>query len=71
VEVVDGVGELFRAGDAADLGRQLRELLADPARLATLGARARERIGREYGWEAVAGRTADLYRSLLSGGRNG
>jgi glycosyltransferase involved in cell wall biosynthesis len=64
-EVLNGVGESFRAGDAGDLGRRLHALLLEPARLAALGAGARARIEAEYDWERVADRTADLYRSLL------
>lgn len=63
-EVVDGVGELFRAGDALDLGRRLREMLAEPRHLEALGRRARERIAHDYGWDAVARRTREVYDSL-------
>lgn len=64
LEVLEGVGESFRSGDAADLGRRLRELLAAPERLAAMGRKARARIEAEYDWERVADRTAALYRSL-------
>ncbi|MGQ0722662.1 MAG: glycosyltransferase family 4 protein [Candidatus Eiseniibacteriota bacterium] len=64
-EVLDGVGESFRAGDAGDLARRLHALLAEPDRLATLGAKARARIEAEYDWERVADRTVQVYRSLL------
>lgn len=64
LEVLGGAGEAFRAGDAADLGRRLLELLADGPRLARLGRAARARIAAEYDWERVADRTAALYREL-------
>jgi glycosyltransferase involved in cell wall biosynthesis len=66
VEVVDGVGEVFRAGDAADLGRQLRALLDKPDRLLEMGRRARERIATEYDWDRVALETKALYEELLA-----
>jgi glycosyltransferase involved in cell wall biosynthesis len=65
VEVVQGVGEVFRRGDAEDLARRLRELLEDPGRLASMGARARARIAAEYDWDRIADRTHALYASLL------
>ena len=64
-ELVEGVGWMFRAGDAADLGHRLREGLASPDRRAELGAAARERIRAEYDWESVVDRTAAIYDSLL------
>ncbi|MBZ0267052.1 glycosyltransferase family 4 protein, partial [bacterium] len=64
-EVLDGVGETFRAGDAADLGVALRRILADEAGRMENGRRGRERIEREYDWERVTDRTAALYESLL------
>lgn len=63
-EVVAGAGEVFRRGDAPDLGRVLRALLADPARRAALGAAARARIAERYDWDRVTDRTLELYRSL-------
>jgi glycosyltransferase involved in cell wall biosynthesis len=63
-ELVDGVGELFRTGDPADLGARLAALLASPDRRAEMGARARERIRSEYGWDRVVERTAAVYDSL-------
>jgi glycosyltransferase involved in cell wall biosynthesis len=66
-EVLDEVGESFRAGDAGDLARRLHALVGEPARLAALGAGARARIEAEYDWERVADRTVELYRSLLDG----
>ena len=66
VEVVEGCGTLFRRGDEADLGRQLKAMLGDPGPLAALGAAARERIRARYDWDRVAEQTLDLYRSLLA-----
>ncbi|MFN8179473.1 MAG: glycosyltransferase family 4 protein [bacterium] len=66
VEVVDGVGEVFRRGDADDLGRQLRRLLGMPEQLAEMGRRARERIASEYDWDRVTVQTRELYASLFA-----
>jgi glycosyltransferase involved in cell wall biosynthesis len=41
---------LVRPGDAADLGRGLRELVESPARRVELGARARTRALERYTW---------------------
>jgi alpha-maltose-1-phosphate synthase len=49
-----------------DLGARLGELLADPARAADLGRAGRERAVAEFGWDAVAERTLEVYRSVLA-----
>ena len=64
VEVVQGVGETFASGDVPDLGRRLKELLPDAPRRRGMGIAARDRIAREYDWERVTERTAEVYRSL-------
>jgi glycosyltransferase involved in cell wall biosynthesis len=69
LEVVAGVGQTFRAGDAADLGERLRELLATPERLAELGRAGRERIERDYSWEGVVRDTVRVYESVLKESR--
>lgn len=65
-EVLDGVGETFREGDVADLGRRLRELLPDGPRRAAMGEAGRQRIADEYDWERVTDRTLELYSELLA-----
>ena len=42
-------------------------LAADPGRARRMGLAGRARAVEEFGWEAVAARTADLYRSLVRG----
>jgi starch synthase len=72
-EVVDdgrtGLLAHYDAGDPAaferDLAARLTELLADPARAAALGRTGRERAVAEFGWEAIAMRTLEVYRSVL------
>jgi alpha-maltose-1-phosphate synthase len=53
------------AAFAADLAGAANRLLADPALAATMGRAARARVEAEFGWPAIAGRTAELYASLL------
>jgi glycosyltransferase involved in cell wall biosynthesis len=65
LEVLEGVGATFRAGDARDLGAKLEELLSQPAELARLGGLARKRIETDYDWERIAASTSALYESLL------
>jgi starch synthase len=72
-EVVDdGETGLLVHYDAADpdgfearLATALNSLLTDPDRAAALGRAGRERAVAEFGWDAIAARTADLYRTLL------
>lgn len=52
----------FRAG----LATGVNELLADPARAAEMGRAGRKRVIAEFSWAAVAERTADVYRSVLT-----
>ena len=51
---------------AHDLADAVNTLLADPARLAVMGVRARERVERFFSWASVARRTCDLYRDAMS-----
>jgi starch synthase len=50
----------FRAGLAA----AVNALVADPARAVAMGLAGRQRAVTEYGWDAIAARTVELYRSL-------
>jgi starch synthase len=52
--------EEFRTG----LADAVNELLADPARAATMGVAGRERAERDFAWSAAAARTVEIYRSL-------
>ncbi|WP_375476919.1 glycogen synthase [uncultured Jatrophihabitans sp.] len=49
----------------AGLATAVNELCADPARAATMGRAGRERATHEFGWDAIAHRTVELYESLL------
>jgi starch synthase len=52
--------EEFQAG----LADAINALCGDPARAAEMGVAGRARAVREFGWDAIARRTADLYESL-------
>jgi starch synthase len=47
------------------LAQALNRLVADPAEAARMGAAGRERSEREFGWDTVARRTADVYDEIL------
>ncbi|MFI8932335.1 glycogen synthase [Streptomyces sp. NPDC053474] len=48
-----------------DLGLLLNHLSADPRRAAAMGAAGRYRACREFGWDAVARRTVEVYEDVL------
>jgi len=50
----------------ADLAARMAELLADPRRAAEMGARGRARVVQDFGWPAIASRTAEVYRAALA-----
>jgi starch synthase len=71
--VVDGeTGLLVRydesdpAGFERDLATRLTELLEDPSRAATMGRAGRERAVADFGWDAIARRTVELYDDVVS-----
>jgi glycosyltransferase involved in cell wall biosynthesis len=63
--VADGeTGLFFRPGDKADLARQTRRLLDDPARGRAMGEAGRRRAAEQFPADRMAERFADLYDSL-------
>ncbi|MGH8823485.1 MAG: glycogen synthase [Jiangellaceae bacterium] len=72
-EVVDdGVTGLLVPYDAADpaafegsLAEAVGELAADPGRAGEMGRAGRERAVTDFGWDAVASRTVEIYRAVL------
>lgn len=52
--------EAFQAGLAA----AVNAVVADPARAASMGEAGRQRAVREFGWDSIAAKTVELYRSL-------
>ena len=64
-EVVGDAGIVVPAGDSAALASALGELLADPSRRATLGAKGRARIEQAFSWRLAAERLVEYYREVL------
>lgn len=70
--VIDGqTGRLVAPGDLGALAGVVRELLADPAGRATMGAEARRRALQRFDWSIVAAATeqilADVARNPMNG----
>jgi D-inositol-3-phosphate glycosyltransferase len=66
--VLDGrTGALVPPRDPAALAQRLRELLADPARLAAIGSAAATRARSRYGWGRIASETELLYQRVRAG----
>ena len=70
--VADGETGLLVDYDEADpaafeagLAEAIETMTADPAAAALMGEAGRARAVRDFGWDAVARRTADLYEELL------
>lgn len=59
-------GLIFPEGNADLLAEHLRHLLNDPLLTATLRERGLKRVASFYAWEAVAQRTVEAYRAVLS-----
>jgi D-inositol-3-phosphate glycosyltransferase len=65
--VVDGVtGVHVPPRRPEELTRAIRDLLSRPRLRAAMGAAGAERARRRYGWDTIAGRTADLYARLAA-----
>lgn len=64
-ELVDGVGFLFRPGDAADLERMLRLLIADAQVREAAGKAAKQRIQEEYLWPKIAAEIEQTYLEMV------
>ncbi len=70
--VADGETGLLVHYDAADpatfeseLARAVNEVVTDPQRARSMGAAGRERAVAEFGWDAAARKTMDIYESVL------
>ena len=48
------------------LAAAVNALVADPERAVTMGKAGRERAVRDFGWDAVAARTLEIYTSVVS-----
>jgi starch synthase len=48
-----------------DLADALTEVVSDPTRAAQMGEAGRRRAEAEFGWDQIAARTHEIYKSLL------
>ena len=60
-----GQGEVFRAGDAADLARAIRDVLTDPRRYRAVYEGPNSPLA-QWTWEGQAKRLAAVYRDVMS-----
>ena len=66
VVVKDGItGVLTPPGDVDALVAALEPLMRDPAAAAAMGARARQRVVKQFSLDAEADRIAEVYRTLV------
>ena len=71
-EVVGDAGVYFRPGDSEALAARLREVAAWPAaRLNEVGAEMRARAEQHFAAPLQSKRLGEIYRQLLTGGRQG
>lgn len=63
-ETIGDAGVAFAAGSAADLRRNLLELLQDQERIGLLGSKAQRRIDEVYNWEHVVDQLEKVYENL-------
>lgn len=60
-------GVTFAPEDPADLTEAVHALLSDRERARVLARRARAMVHEQYGWSAIAQRTATAYASAIAG----
>jgi glycosyltransferase involved in cell wall biosynthesis len=58
--------DFILAQHAAEMAQAIERLLAEPQAREHLGAAARSRVERDFGWDDIARRQADLYRELMA-----
>lgn len=66
LEIIEGKGYAFRAGDVRDLMLQLHWLILHPRERASMGMKAKLFVTAYYKWDDVVRETARLYRGLQS-----
>ncbi|MEW5802714.1 MAG: glycosyltransferase family 4 protein [bacterium] len=66
-EYLGRAGLYIEEDDPYDLADKMRILIHDPKARETLGSQLHQRAYALYGWDTVAKKTLDLYKSLLGG----
>ena len=61
-----GAARLVPPDDPEALAGELNDLVVDPERRERLAAAAREAARGEFGWDAIAARTIELYRAMIA-----
>jgi glycosyltransferase involved in cell wall biosynthesis len=59
-------GWLVAPGDASGLAAAIEAATAEPAQLAAMGRRSRDRVEHDFAWSSLAGRYLELYEELRS-----
>lgn len=62
VDVTNGHGLFFKAGDSAELAKLLTELCDTPLYVEKFKAESADYVCGEYNWDVIAGDTIELYR---------
>lgn len=63
--VDDGTDGILSSQDPDELARALVRLLDDPAAAAAMGSAGYEKVQQRYTWQKIAGRTLEIYGSLI------
>lgn len=61
VEIIEGQGLTFRAGDAEDLKEKLLMMLERPDLCTAVGTEARQYVARNHDWDEIATQTEHVY----------
>lgn len=67
--ISEGQDGLLSSQNPKELADQISLLLADPEQCKRMGFEGRKKVEDRYTWERIAKKTADVYESLLGGGR--
>ncbi len=65
LELLEGLGFTFRAGDRDDLAEKLQHQLDHPELTAGMGAKLRERAVAAFSWKHVTRATEDVYTEMI------
>lgn len=68
-EYLADLGVYVPVGDIEGFARAIVDLMADPARQATLGAQLRQRALTEFSWQRAGEKIVEVYTAVMIGGR--